>query len=185
MKISKILETNIIKLYCLVVSQNRREMCLIQHYCLSQYNKLIFILKIFLEIYITNRLYSKGSSHENKFIIIWSRFSNVGISLGKTGYRILSNLCWISRLFLAENKFCETFNLLDEEQRHLLVRSSLNLFSLVSKLMESKLLMMVIVYSQIHCIVLRRPISSERKEIIIKFNINKKIYNLILKIICA
>ena len=103
-KISKMVETitRIIKLYYLVVSPNRREMCLIQPYRPFQYNRFISILKNFLEIYIANRLYPKMSSNENKLILIWSRFSNVGISFGKTGYWILSNPCWINRLVLAE-----------------------------------------------------------------------------------
>ena len=89
-------------MYYLVVSQNRREMCLIQAYRPSEYNRLIFILKDHLEIYIVNRLYPKGSSNKNKLILNWSRFSNDEISFDKTGYLILSNPCWINRLLLAE-----------------------------------------------------------------------------------
>ena len=99
---NKIWETYIIKFYYLVVSQNRREMCLIQPYCSCQYNRLISILKDFLEIYIANRLYPKGSSNKNKLILIRSRSSNVGISFGKTGYWILAKPCWINQLLLAD-----------------------------------------------------------------------------------
>ena len=86
----------------MVVSQKRREMCLIQAYRPSQYNRLISISNDFLEIYIANRLYPKGSSNKNKLILNWSRCSNDEISFGKTGYLILSNPCWINRLLLAE-----------------------------------------------------------------------------------
>ena len=100
--ISKILQINIIKLYYLVVSQNRRELCLTQQYRPSQYNNWISILKDLLEIYIANRLYPKESSNENKKILIWSRSYNIGISFGKTGYWILSKPCWINRQLLAD-----------------------------------------------------------------------------------
>ena len=89
-------------MYYLVVLQNIREMCLIQAYRLSQYNKLISILKDFWEIYIANRLYPKGSSNENKLIFNWSLSSNDEISFGIIGYLILFNPCRINRLLLPD-----------------------------------------------------------------------------------
>ena len=56
----KIWVTYIQTWYYLVLSQNIREMCLIQAYRPSQYNRLIFIVKDFIEIYIASRLYVNG-----------------------------------------------------------------------------------------------------------------------------